>query len=239
MKFLQNMQVATFTDVFRSETSSIAKIRNEQGGDFIKAILTKMLVDFCKFFGNNADINAYQIGELTNLILDSYGYFNVADFALFFKMAKKASFGSIYGSIQPFTIMEWLVKYRDQRMDTAVSESVEESIQRERQAKEEIRAGQTKTFSELMESGNCENIARIIGYKKKDCIKTESIMQVSINWNHKMYEKYNKPVCEKYGLPVGGIDVNYTRVYAMDKDTYDKLELAEKNGILTRSIIDK
>ena len=237
MRYLQNMQVATFTDVFKSDSSSIARIKNEQGREYIKAVLTKMFIEFFRFFGENVSIDAYQINNLTDLVLDSYGYFNVADFALFFKKAKKADFGGIYGSIQPFTIMEWLVKYKAERMNTAVSESIEESIQREKQVKEEIRTGQIKTFSELMDSGNFENIANILGYTKEDMIKSEEVMKVKLNWNHKMYEKYNGPVCEKYGLPKGGIDVNYNRTYTMDKETYDKLETAEKNGILTRIIL--
>lgn len=72
-------------------------------------------------------MDAIQVADTINLIIETYPHYTQDDFKLFFNMAKKGMFGQIFGRMDGEVIMNWLAKYDIHRDTIAQNESIKET----------------------------------------------------------------------------------------------------------------
>lgn len=89
--------------------------------------MVKWLNSFLRFYSVNGSMDAIQVGDTINLIIETYPHYTQEDFKLFFNMAKKGLFGQIFGRMDGEVIMNWLAKYDIHRDTVAQNESIKEA----------------------------------------------------------------------------------------------------------------
>lgn len=72
-------------------------------------------------------MDAIQVADTINLIIETYPHYTQDDFKLFFNMAKKGMFGQIFGRMDGEVIMNWLTKYDIHRDTVGSAESIKEA----------------------------------------------------------------------------------------------------------------
>ena len=126
-QYWDSINPKTQVDVFKSLDDcelTIKVIERELGTAYLNAILVKAMVSFLKFYSVNNSMDAYQIADTINLITETYPYYSLDDFKLFFKNAKRGMYSDVYGRIDGSVIMMWLRKYDLNRAEEAKSISI-------------------------------------------------------------------------------------------------------------------
>lgn len=82
---------------------------------------------FLRFYSVNGSMDAIQVADTINLIIETYPHYTQEDFKLFFNMAKKGLFGQVFGRMDGEVIMNWLAKYDIHRDTVAQNESIKEA----------------------------------------------------------------------------------------------------------------
>lgn len=126
MQYWQVINPKTMIDVFQSPQIGIVIIKNEKGEQFLQAVMSKMMNSFLSFYSVNGQMDAFQVADTINLIIETYPHYCLEDFKLFFKMAKKGLFGDVFGRMDGSVIMNWLAKYDIQRDTVAQEQSIRE-----------------------------------------------------------------------------------------------------------------
>lgn len=129
MLYWDSIRPKNVLDVFQAQDSvclSISTIEKEFGGEYLRALMVKWLNRFLHFYSVNGSMDALQVGDTINLIIESYPHYIQEDFKLFFNMAKKGVFGQIFGRMDGEVIMNWLIKYDIHRDTIAQEESIKE-----------------------------------------------------------------------------------------------------------------
>lgn len=88
--------------------------------------MVKWMNNFLDFYSTNGTMDAMQVAETINLIIDAYPHYTIYDFKLFFKLAKLGYYGEVYGRMDGSVILSWLRKYDVQRDIVAQNESIKE-----------------------------------------------------------------------------------------------------------------
>lgn len=78
-----------------------------------------MIVDLVKFLNVGKTMNAEQVSNTSQILLNDYGYLQVEDFKLFFNNAKKGLYGQTYDRIDGQVIIGWLNNYVNERTNAA------------------------------------------------------------------------------------------------------------------------
>lgn len=89
--------------------------------------MVKWMNSFLRFYSVNGAMDAIQVADTINLIIETYPHYTQDDFKLFFNMAKKGMFGQIFGRMDGEVIMNWLAKYDIHRDTIAQNESIKET----------------------------------------------------------------------------------------------------------------
>lgn len=92
-------------------------------------MMVKWIGSFLSFYSTNGTMDAMQVVDTVNLIIDAYPHYTMYDFKLFFKLAKLGSYGEVYGRMDGQVILSWLRKYDILRDTAAQNESIKESEQ--------------------------------------------------------------------------------------------------------------
>ena len=129
MQYWESINPRTMQDVFQAPAVGLATIRKEIGEQKLQAIMVKWLNSFISFYSTNGTMDAYQVADTINLIIDAYPYYTMYDFKLFFKLAKIGYYGEVYGRIDGSVILSWLRKYDIQRDTEAMELSIKEQEQ--------------------------------------------------------------------------------------------------------------
>ena len=72
-------------------------------------------------------MDAIQVADTINLIIEAYPHYTMYDFKLFFKLANMGNYGEVYGRIDGQVIFSWLRKYDVQRDTIAQEQSINEA----------------------------------------------------------------------------------------------------------------
>lgn len=115
----RQLQPATHTDVFRSETPALSVVKNQAGEQTAATYVTAMLSDIEQFYNVKQSLSAIQLRMLAEMILKNYYYFKVADLKLFAEKFKLGLYGKVYDRIDGGVIMEALNQYNNERMNEA------------------------------------------------------------------------------------------------------------------------
>lgn len=97
------------------------------------AMLNILVVDAVLFFNVGKSMDADQVKQTVQLILEEYYYFKPEDFKLCFKKAMKGHYGKVYDRIDGPVIFEWLNQHDFERT----------------QIVEEVRSGQNRELKKL------------------------------------------------------------------------------------------
>lgn len=114
-------------DVFNAPAVSLAAIHVEIGEQKLQAMMVKWMNGFLRFYSTNGAMDALQVADTINLIIDVYPHYTIYDFKFFFKLAKLASFGEVFGRMDGSVILSWLRKYDIMRDTAAMDASIKES----------------------------------------------------------------------------------------------------------------
>lgn len=119
MQYWESLAPKSYLDVFNAVDThkvTLNVIKSECGDAVLKALMVKWITGFAKFYSVNGTMDAYQIAELINLILEEYPHYTQEDFKLFFKQAKKGYFEEkVFGRVDGEIILRWLSIYDHQR----------------------------------------------------------------------------------------------------------------------------
>ena len=77
----------------------------------VKALLNILVVDVVGFFNIGKNMDAPQVIQTVELILEEYPYFKPEDFKLCFNRAKKGQYGKLYDRLDGQVILDWLTVY--------------------------------------------------------------------------------------------------------------------------------
>lgn len=89
--------------------------------------MVKWMNSFLRFYSVNGAMDAIQVADTINLIIEQYPHYTMYDFKLFFNMGKKGMFGQIFGRMDGEVIMNWLAKYDIHRDTIAQNESIRQA----------------------------------------------------------------------------------------------------------------
>lgn len=129
MQYWESINPRTIKDVFNAPDIALATIRKEVGENNLRAMLIKWMNRFISFYSTNGTMDALQVADTINLIIEVYPHYTIYDFKLFFKLAKLGNYGEVYGRIDGSVILSWLRKYDIQRDTAAMEESIKEQEQ--------------------------------------------------------------------------------------------------------------
>jgi hypothetical protein len=83
-----------------------------------KAVMMLIVSEAIEFFNVGNSMNANQIAQTVDMILDSYGYLKIDDFKFCFNCAKKGMYGTVY-RIDGNVILSWIEQYINDRINAA------------------------------------------------------------------------------------------------------------------------
>ncbi len=126
MLYWDSLKPTTIRDVFDAPLS-LVDIRRECGEMKLQALMVKWMNSFLRFYSVNGAMDAVQVADTINLIIETYPHYKQEDFKLFFNMAKKGMFGQIYGRMDGEVIMNWLAKYDIHRDTVAQTDSINDA----------------------------------------------------------------------------------------------------------------
>ena len=155
IEYWNSINPRTLQDVFNAPDVGLSTIRNEMGEQKLQAMMVKWMNSFLRFYSTNGTMDAMQVADTINLIIDAYPHYTMYDFKLFFKQAKLGYFGEVYGRMDGSVILSWLKKYDVQRDTAAQDASIRESEQYKELGKRSPTAGMF--YSEYLKLKNKEN----------------------------------------------------------------------------------
>ena len=129
-QYYKTLHPATFSDVFKSITPSIATFRKERGQNGLiatQALLTIIIRDLVRSFNVGQTMDEEQVADLINDIIDQYYWLNIEDFRLCFNNAKAGRYdrNGIF-RLDASVILTWLDKYTSERLNAACESSYNE-----------------------------------------------------------------------------------------------------------------
>ena len=119
LQYYNSLRPKSYENIFESPACSIGKFKRTEGETKAVALICLMLDDFISFLNVGKTMDARQVAQTANLILDDFTYLKIDDFKLFFNRAKKGYYGSAYDRIDGQVILQWLVKYTNERCNEA------------------------------------------------------------------------------------------------------------------------
>ena len=149
--------VKSISDVLSDPFPCLGVLVVKVGETQIKAILVKILTDLISFFNVGKTMNANQVIQTVELIIDSYPMFKLSHFKLCFNRAKAGRYGKVYDRIDGQVIFEWLGLFEQEIEEDIIELRRKES----QQAKED-----SKDLSLILGNENIKVDFRQIGKEK-------------------------------------------------------------------------
>ncbi len=112
------------------QPAGISVIKKEYGETVLKAFLTELLIDFCKFFNVKSNMSEEQVMQTVDLIIGNYYYLSLEDFKMCFNNGKLGRNIKIYDRIDGsiiFTMIDNHAKIRSE-IFAALHEKEHDSI---------------------------------------------------------------------------------------------------------------
>jgi hypothetical protein len=117
-EYFDSLKPDRFADVFDSPVCSIGACKRAAGEERAKAVMVLILTDLVDFFNVGNSMNANQVINTAEMILDAYGYLKIDDFKLCFNQAKRGDYGQVY-RMDGNVILSWIRQYVNDRMNAA------------------------------------------------------------------------------------------------------------------------
>ena len=102
---------------------SLCQLKHDpEARELMEAEVTLVVVDLWQWFGAN-DSSVRLAPQLVKQIINTYPHMYIDDLRIFAEKARASSFGKVYGSFSPSTMMEWLRAYWNDRQRAMEEES--------------------------------------------------------------------------------------------------------------------
>jgi hypothetical protein len=122
-QYYASMKPAKISDVFDSNVCSIALLSKEHGEMATRAAMVYILTDLSLFFNIGKTMTEYQIGALTDMIIEDFYYLKFDDFKLCFGNAKRGLYGDVYG-VDGSVVYKWLNQYVCERDNLCIEMNI-------------------------------------------------------------------------------------------------------------------
>lgn len=106
---------------------SLSKIERVGGKQYAGAIVVALIIDLIQFFNLNRTMDATQITQTADLIVECYSYMMPEDFVRCFKNIKMLKYGKLYEGIDGSKIIEFIEIYSLERDEEITNLRKEES----------------------------------------------------------------------------------------------------------------
>lgn len=106
--FNPDRQVAYTKDlrkVFLGQAPKLGVVRSAYGDETVESWVEIQLYNLSEFAGCKEKLTVPQMDETARMIIECYGYLNVAELMLFFQKFKRCEYGKFYGSVDPMVIL--------------------------------------------------------------------------------------------------------------------------------------
>ena len=121
------------TAIKKKEIFSFAAVKKNESEDVAILQISQSIAELCEMVNVKHTMTPKQIRFTAELILEKYYFLTRADLMLFVKKAILGSYGTIYNRLDPASILEFIEKYSDERMNEAESQSIHEHERRKHQ----------------------------------------------------------------------------------------------------------
>lgn len=118
------MQIKTIEQAIDFSYPQLSKLKKEAGELVVKTVLIEALSDLVMFFNVGKTMNAPQIIQTVELILQQYWYLRLSEFKYCFNKAKVGAYGKLYDRIDGAVIFEWIEMYLSERKDAIIDANV-------------------------------------------------------------------------------------------------------------------
>ena len=152
MPYWESINPKTVLDVFKAPQVSITEMKDKLGEAYLQALMVKWMNSFLRFYSTNGAMDALQVADTIVLIMEEYPHYTQDDFKLFFKMAKKGTFGQVYGRMDGEVILNWLKAYDRHRDTVAQDESINEAKRQEQEVQDDSESMFYDEYISMMQS---------------------------------------------------------------------------------------
>lgn len=118
MTFNPDHQVAYTKDlrkVFLGQAPKLGVVRSAYGHETIESWVEIHLNNLSEFAGCKEKLTLAQVDETARMMIEGYGYLNVAEMMLFFQKFKRCEYGKFYGAVDPMVILGALRDFCEER----------------------------------------------------------------------------------------------------------------------------
>ena len=133
------------TAIKKKEIFSFAAVKKNESEDVAILQISQSIAELCEMVNVKHSMTPKQIRFTAELILEKYYFLTRADLMLFVKNAILGYYGTIYNRLDPASILEFIKKYSDERMNEAESISIHEHESRKHQERKGLNARSGKT----------------------------------------------------------------------------------------------
>lgn len=126
--------------VFMGTAPTLSLVRLAFGNNIATLWLCLQLENLAAYAGCKGKLNRRQYEELSQMIVNTYPYFNLTEVMLFFQQFKSGEYGTFYGAVDPIRIMEALAEFNRQRTSAHIHYEHIEEQEAARQRKIEYEA---------------------------------------------------------------------------------------------------
>ncbi len=97
------------------ESDSLNKLKKKIGENNVKITIVLVVTEKMQLFNAKYHMTDIQIKFFSEMYLKKYGYETIHDLAACLNEAASGAFGTIYNSIDPATVFEWIIKHLDNK----------------------------------------------------------------------------------------------------------------------------
>lgn len=114
---MQSVHCKSKREIFSERTPLLGVVRRAFGPEIASVWICIQLESISEFSGCKQKLTDRQYNELSSLIIESYGYLNMAEFMLFCRQFKRGDYGRFYSAVDPILIMDGLKKFDRERAE--------------------------------------------------------------------------------------------------------------------------
>lgn len=112
-----------------SPAGILRKLMIERGFEEVKAMLVVQITSLCEFFNFNRTMNASQVMETAEIIMEDYAIYTPEDFILCFRNIKALRYGKMMEGIDGAKILSMIREYDIEREEKWLEEKKKQSHQ--------------------------------------------------------------------------------------------------------------
>jgi hypothetical protein len=122
-EFLSCFLPASFADLHRCPTASLATLKKYQGDPKTLVVVGYLIGEVVEFFNVGKSMSDSQIGSTARLILGNHWHLTVGELKLCFNWGMAGKFGRLYDRLDGGVLLEWIERYTEIRDEYAAEQA--------------------------------------------------------------------------------------------------------------------